>query len=121
MNKERQNKGRTAFRVPTQFGPEVEFELTPVAQAQARQKVQTEFAALQERLLTASLRSLASGRLRASMRSAATEAAAIAWSTPYPLLVMPLLFEEKAGAARSRTRRQRQIRARSEILVSSVF
>ena len=37
----------------------------------------------------------------------------LAWFTPFPLLVFPVLLEEKAEAARLQEARQRQIRRRS--------
>jgi hypothetical protein len=83
--------------------------------------VQAEFAQLYKRLLEGLLGGAGSARLRANLRQAANEAAAIAWTTPYPLLVTPILFEEKARAARSRNSRQSQIQARSELILSSAF
>jgi len=47
------------------------------------------------------------------VRRAANEAAALAWVTPYPLLVFPALFEEKAGAALLQVERQKDVRRRS--------
>ena len=52
------------------------------------------------------------------LRQAAEEAASLAWATPYPLLVLPELFAEKAVEACFRTRRQREIRQRSEKIVA---
>ena len=51
--------------------------------------------------------------LSGSLRHAANEAAALAWMTPYPLLVLPLLLEEKIGSARARHAQQTRVRARS--------
>src|SRR6185436_459548 len=54
-----------------------------------------------------------SGLLRA-----AEEAASLAWATPFPLLVLPELFAEKAAEACIRSERQRDIRERSQGLTS---
>src|SRR5579863_4000960 len=42
-------------------------------------------------------------------KQAATEAEALAWSTPYPLLFLPGLMEEKVHGARRWQRKQREI------------
>src|SRR6266850_7952109 len=47
------------------------------------------------------------------LRRAAEEAASLAWATPFPLLVLPELFSEKAAEACIRSQRQRDIRQRS--------
>ena len=44
---------------------------------------------------------------------AAEEASVLAWSTPYPLLVFPVLLEEKLAAARTYCRVQARIHRRS--------
>ncbi len=56
--------------------------------------------------------------LTAPLRRAANEAAALAWLTPYALLVFPTLLEEKAQAARHQTLRQAGIRRRSRNLLA---
>src|SRR2546427_390010 len=50
---------------------------------------------------------------------AAEEAASMAWTTPFPLLVLPELFAEKAAEACLRSQRQRDIRQRSLGLIGS--
>ncbi len=54
----------------------------------------------------------------ASLRRAAEEAAALAWGTAYPLLMLPELFAEKAAEAFVQSERQREIRRRSRALVA---
>jgi hypothetical protein len=49
----------------------------------------------------------------ASLVWAAEEASVLAWSTPYPLLVFPVLLEEKLAAARTYCRVQARIQRRS--------
>ena len=53
------------------------------------------------------------------MRRAANEAAALAWVTFYPLLVFPVLFEEKTAAAVRQVERQTRIYADSRELVAA--
>ena len=52
------------------------------------------------------------------MRSAANEAAALAWVTPYPLLVFPTLFEEKAAFAVKLAEKQEEVLDRSRELLA---
>ena len=48
------------------------------------------------------------------MRRAANEAAALAWLTPFPLLVLPALLDEKAEAARRQAERQQTVTKRGQ-------
>ena len=50
------------------------------------------------------------------VRQAATEAEALAWATPYPLLFLPVLVEEKIEGARQWASRQREILERQTAL-----
>jgi hypothetical protein len=102
-------------RVRTKFGPETRFELTPVQLARARQEA--EFARLKNELLLKRLQDLLEPQSKDHLQVAAGEAAALAWVTPYPLLVFPVLFEEKAEAALLRSQRQAQVRRRSRDLL----
>src|SRR5262245_28096434 len=52
------------------------------------------------------------------LRRAAEDAASLAWTTPFPLLVLPELFSEKAEEACIRSQRQRDIRQRSLGLIN---
>lgn len=69
---------------------------------------------LKERLLAEAL-AQNSGQpgLNSAYRRAANDAASLAWVTPFPLLFLPALFEEKAAEARRRTDRQRTMLNRS--------
>ena len=49
---------------------------------------------------------------------AANEAASIAWATTYPLLVFPLLLQEKVQEAERKARVQRGIYRRSQRIMS---
>jgi len=48
---------------------------------------------------------------------AAEEASSLAWTTGYPCLFFPLLFEEKSASALQRARRQDEIHERSRQLL----
>jgi hypothetical protein len=52
------------------------------------------------------------------LRRAANDAAALAWATLYPLLVFPVLFEEKIAAALRQAERQARIFKRSRELLA---
>ena len=87
------------IRVPTEFGPDTRFEVSPAPAAPYRATEQTELERLKNELLRERLAEAADAGLNARLRRAANEAAALAWVTRYPLLVFPALFEEKAVAA----------------------
>jgi hypothetical protein len=72
---------------------------------------------LKQQLLRPLLDERTAAGLHTPLRRAANEAAALAWLTPFPLLVFPELFEEKAREARLRTLRQSLIRRRSRALL----
>ena len=66
----------------------------------------TELERLKNRLLRELLASAPTPDLYAPLRRASNEAAALAWGTSFPLLVLPELLREKAEEARSYTRKQ---------------
>jgi hypothetical protein len=96
-------------RVPTEFDPETRFELRPTPPAPFRAVQETELERLKNRLLAVQLECTTEPELNAPLRHAANEAAALAWATVYPLLVFPVLFEEKTRAAVRHARRQASI------------
>jgi len=57
--------------------------------------------------------------LNVQLRRAASEAAALAWVSRYPLLVFPVLFDELAETAVLRAQRQEQVRRRSRELLAA--
>ena len=100
-------------RLETRFEPEIRFELTPVTMAPFRAVFEDKFDRLKDRLLAESLDTVWELKLSSEVRRAANEAAALARLTPYPLLVFPLLFEEKTqetlrAAARQNSARERK-------------
>lgn len=74
--------------------------------------------ALKGRLLREKSIAASNENVMSCLRQAAEEAASLAWATPYPLLLLPELFSEKAVEACFRFRRQREIRQRSEKIVT---
>lgn len=77
--------------------------------------------ALRQRLLREHLTKVRSPFVAASLLWAAEEAAALAWSTPYPLLVFPALLEEKLAGARAYCRAQARIHRRSSRILHTAF
>ena len=103
--------------IPTEFGPETRFEVAPVI-APFRVVQTNRFEQLRGRLLSERLEEIWEPAFTSQVRRAANEAAALAWVTPYPLLVFPVLFEEKANSAIAVARRQEQVRRRSRNLLA---
>jgi len=109
---------RNEIRVPTRFGPETRFEVRPVPPAPFRAVLETEFERLKNRLLVRHLAEAPAPELNPPLRRAANEAAALAWATVVPLLVFPVLFEEKIEAALRHAARQTRIREASRELLA---
>jgi hypothetical protein len=65
---------------------------------------------LRGRLLRPLLAGTSNPVLQAGLRRAASEAESLAWLTPFPLLVLPGLFEEKVRKARHYAIRQAELR-----------
>lgn len=105
-------------RVPTRFGPETRFELKPVPAAPFRAVQETKFERLKDELLDERLGDLLNPTLNTYVRTAANEAAALAWVTPYPLLVFPTLFEEKADSALQLAEKQEDVFERSREMLA---
>ena len=101
------NKNET--RVPARFGPETRFEVLPAPPAPFRATQETEFERLKGRLLARQLAEAPTPELNPPLRRAANDAAALAWATLYPLLVFPVLFEEKTATAVRRAEHQARI------------
>ncbi len=90
----------TVRKLPASFGPENRFER------------------LKATLLAERLEESLEPDLNSQVRRAANEAAALAWVTPYPLLVFPVLFEEKVEAALKVSERQEEVRQRTRELLA---
>ena len=109
-----------AKQVTTRFAPDARFEILPVPAVPFRGAQETELDLLKNELLRRLLKETPDPKFNAPLRRAANEAAALAWMTPYPLLVLPGLLEEKARTARAQTIRQARIRQRSRNLLMEV-
>ena len=105
--------------VPTHFAPEVAYEVEPAPPAPFRARQATQLERLKARLLAERLPPRPGLPLAASVQRAAREAAALAWTTRYPLLVFPELIDELAAAARQRVARQERIFRRSRELLAT--
>jgi hypothetical protein len=103
-------------RLVPEFGPETRFELTPVPPAPFRSLQENRFETLKAELLNRSLGPLWRPELSDRVRRAANEAAALAWVTPYPLLVFPVLFEEKTASAVGSAEHQKEVWKRNRQL-----
>src|SRR5687767_2998193 len=95
------------------FEPGNRFEVTPAPAAPFRGTQETELERLKAKLLGGLLGSADAGLLPAAYRRAANDAAAVAWTTSFPLLVFPELLEEKVREARQRQQHQQAVLARS--------
>jgi len=107
--------------VPTEFGPNTRFAPAIVTGTPAppfRGAIEDELERLKERLLADELARTTSLEANVLLRRAANEAVSLAWLTPYPLLLLPALFTEKAQAARRQAGRQALIRERSGDLLA---
>jgi hypothetical protein len=96
-------------RIKARFAPETRFELTPATALQFRAVLETQFERLRNQLLNDLLNRTPDSDLNLLYRHASTEAVAVATASGFPLLVLPLLFEEKAEAARHYAERQARI------------
>lgn len=105
-------------RVETRFAPETRFEVQPVPAAPFRALQETEFERLRAELLGKQL-AVAKPELNVPLRRAANEAAALAWATVFPLLMFPVLFEEKVRTAIRQVERQARILAESRELLAA--
>jgi hypothetical protein len=75
----------------------------------SRGAVEAQLEELKEKLLAPIVRSVGNTMLVSELRWVANEAAALAWFTVCPILVLPLLLEEKIRAALERWERQHQL------------
>jgi hypothetical protein len=106
-------------RVPARFGREVRFELVPRFKSLRSGLVIHQFEHLKARLLKPVLNEAPSPALRRQLRLAANEAAAVAWTTPFPLLLLPILLQEKADEVRRYAERQKLIQEASPFLAET--
>ena len=105
----------------TWFEPETRFDVAPVPAVPFRGTQETELEQLKNRLLRTILHATEDAGLYAPLRRAASEAAAAAWMTPYPLLFLPALFDEKVVTAQRQFERAQSVRTRSRRILAEVI
>ncbi len=105
-------------KVRARFGPETRFDVQPAPLAPFRAMQQDRFEGLRSELVAEKLREPHEVAASGLVRRAANEAAALAWVTPFPLLVFPALFDEMYETALFREERQEQVRQRSRELLA---
>ena len=88
------------------------FEPNPLLLTSRRGALEAQLEQLKERLLEPILNSVESAALAQELRRVANEAAALAWFTVCPILVLPTLLEEKVHFALEWWERQENIRHR---------
>jgi hypothetical protein len=93
-------------KVRTRFAPETRFDVPVPPAAPFRGTLETDLERLKNRLLRDLLAGAPDATLHAPLRRATSDAAALAWTTSFPLLVLPELVREKAESARRYVRRQ---------------
>lgn len=74
-----------------------------------RNELESRFQSLHDQLLNEGLEAAPVARAEELVKRAATEAAGLAWTTPYPTLVFPVLFAEIESNLRVQARRQDRI------------
>jgi hypothetical protein len=101
-------------RLPARFARPTRFQVRP--RILTRAECQARLGELKDRLLRLHLAEPGASDLAPVVRRAADDAASLAWASPYPLLILPELVEEKVAAARVQAARQAQIRRQSAAL-----
>ena len=89
-----------------------DFETCPLLPSPRRGQLEQQLEQLKQQLLVPVLNSFESAALVQELRWVANEAAALAWFSVCPVLVLPALMEEKLRTALTRWERQEQIRQR---------
>ena len=97
-------------RLPARFGRDARFAVHVTPAVNFRGTEPNEFEQLKDRLLREQLRTETRAEFLTLLRQAANDAAAVAWTAPYPLLVLPELFREKVAAARRYDAKQTSLR-----------
>jgi hypothetical protein len=85
----------------------------------ARGPLEYQLDELKERLLQPIIGTIANHALATQLRWAANEAAALAWYTACPVLLLPTLLEEKVRAAWTMWERQQRISAQPTLVAAA--
>jgi hypothetical protein len=88
--------------------------------ALTRDKATMSFNRLRRTLIQTALRAIEDLQQAAQIKWAAEEASALSWATGYPLLLFPVLFEERTTIALQRVWRQQEIHERSRQLLEHI-
>jgi len=104
-------------RVPARLAPANEFDLANRPNERTKAATSAAVEALKTRLFRERLAVSGDPRWATFLRRAANEAAALAWLTECPLLILPTLLDEKAEAARHQLQLQDSIRRRSQAMI----
>ncbi len=91
---------------------EGEFAFLPRLSVPCRGALEARLEDFKERLLQPFIATALDPALARELRWAANEAAALAWYTEYPMLLLPALLDEKVRAALQKWDKQEQIRLR---------
>ena len=102
-----------SHNIAAEFEPATRLKLNPDSGGGLQARVIAALEELKQRLLRETALARSDSATLSCLRRAAEEAASLAWTTPFPLLVLPELFAEKAAEACLRSQRQRDIRQRS--------
>jgi hypothetical protein len=106
----------TEYRLPARFEEETRFEVT-VPSVPSRGEMERHLESLKDRLLEKMLMDAPLNVSSEPLRHAVSEAATLAWMTSFPLLVLPVLAEEKVEAARLKAGLQARIREKSALFM----
>jgi len=102
-----------SHNLAAEFEPATLLDLNPVSGGGLQARVVAALEALMQRLLLETAWARSDSATLSCLRRAAEEAASLAWTTAFPLLVLPELFAEKAAEACVRAQRQQDIRQQS--------
>lgn len=106
-------------KLEARFSLETAYPLEPRFEAVRPSVDGNHFEQLKLHLLNSVLDEQREPARRKQLQLAANEAAALAWTTPYPLLFLPALFQEKARELREYNRRQEQVEETSQALLAA--
>lgn len=105
-------------KIETRFEPETRFAVKFSPKGAHRQQVAEQLERMRQRLLAHHLMYAPDLELTPAIWRAAQDAVSLAWYTPCPLLVFPLLLEEKVAAAIQQARKQQEVWQRSRPLAA---
>ena len=116
-SEKKEEKNSMNRKLNAYFDPETEFE----AEVLRGEPLQQAFAGLQETLVNETLDETETLALHGPVKHAANEAAGLAWTTAFPLLVFPTLFQEKVDRVRKNQGRAERIKAQTaDLLMEAV-